>query len=162
MLLWGKLKKGEDIEFNGDLLHSKDFLIFKYSPRKVIIAGDNDRPELLSQACQNANVLIHEATYTKDIAETKGKNFGHSCAEWVAVFAQSIALPNLVLTHFSARYQTNEHDHKQAAPSIDDIYHEAKCVYRGGLYMACDFAQYQLRKDGELVQTLPPKEIVCC
>ncbi|MEP7766287.1 hypothetical protein, partial [Sanguibacter sp. 26GB23] len=50
-LLWGQLKQGFDVEFEGEQLKSHDFLIFKHKPRKVVIAGDNDQPDLLMDAC---------------------------------------------------------------------------------------------------------------
>ncbi|MGM0544958.1 MAG: ribonuclease Z [Pseudomonadota bacterium] len=139
--LWGQLKQGVDIEFAGERLQSRDFLISKHKPRKVVIAGDNDQPDLLSEACAGAQVLVHEATYTEAMAEKAG-DVGHSYAKQVAAFAESVALPNLVLTHFSARYQLNP----RASPSIEDIRKEAQSVYSGSLYLARDFGEYTLDK----------------
>ncbi|MCO7247204.1 ribonuclease Z [Halomonas sp. Mc5H-6] len=141
--LWGQLKQGMDIEFAGERLKGRDFLISKHKPRKVVIAGDNDQPDLLSEACAEAQVLVHEATYTEAMAEKAG-DFGHSYAKQVATFAESIQLPNLVLTHFSPRYQLNPH----ASPSIEDIRKEAQSVYSGSLYLARDFSEYTLDKAG--------------
>lgn len=144
--LWGQLKKRQDIEHNGKLLSSNDYLLYDKHPRKMIIAGDNDQPERLSQFSHGANVLVHEATYTKEIAEKAGNSYGHSYAEQVAEFAQRANIPNLVLTHFSPRYQSNPN----ASPSIEDIYQEAKACYSGKLYLANDLDEYQLNKSGEL------------
>ncbi|MGP8292376.1 ribonuclease Z [Vreelandella zhanjiangensis] len=141
--LWGQLKQGFDIEFEGELLKSHEFLIFKNKPRKIVIAGDNDRPELLREACVGAQVLVHEATYTQEMAEKAGE-VGHSYAKLVADFAESVALPNLVLTHFSPRYQF----YPLASPSIEDIRKEAKSAYSGSLYLARDFGEYTLDKSG--------------
>ncbi|XKH59022.1 ribonuclease Z [Halomonas sediminis] len=141
--LWGQLKQGFDIEFAGERLKSHEFLIFKHKPRKVVIAGDNDQPDLLSEACAGAQVLVHEATYTEEMAQKAG-DVGHSYAKLVAAFAESIALPNLVLTHFSPRYQLNPH----AWPSIEDIRKEAQSVYSSSLYLARDFCEYTLDKSG--------------
>ena len=139
--LWGQLKQGVDVEFAGEQLKSHDFLIFKHKPRKVVIAGDNDQPDLLREACVGAQVLVHEATYIEAMAQKAG-DVGHSYAKLVADFAESIALPNLVLTHFSPRYQLNP----QASPSIEDIRQEAQNVYSGSLYLARDFGEYTLDK----------------
>ncbi|GEN29081.1 ribonuclease Z [Halovibrio variabilis] len=143
--LWGQLKQGMDIEFAGEWLKSRDFLIFKHKPRKVVIAGDNDQPDLLSEACAEAQVLVHEATYTEAMAEKAG-DFGHSYAGQVATFAESVKLSNLVLTHFSPRYQF----HPLASPSIEDIRQEALRVYSGSLYLARDFLEFTLSKSGHL------------
>ncbi|AYF32782.1 ribonuclease Z [Vreelandella alkaliphila] len=141
--LWGQLKQGIDIEFAGEPLRSQDYLIFKNTPRKVVIAGDNDQPYLLSEACAEAQVLVHEATYTEEMAEKAG-DVGHSYAKLVAAFAESIKLPNLVLTHFSPRYQFSPN----ASPSIEDIRKEAEGVYSGSLFLARDFGEYTLEKTG--------------
>ncbi|QPL46831.1 ribonuclease Z [Halomonas sp. A40-4] len=145
--LWGQLKQGFDIEFAGERLKSRDFLISKHKPRKVVVAGDNDQPDLLSEACAGAQVLVHEATYTEAMAEKAG-DVGHSYARQVATFAESVALPNLVLTHFSPRYQLNPH----ASPSIEDIRKEAQSVYSGSLYLARDFSEYTLDKAGHFAE----------
>tara|TARA_R110002012_G_scaffold171890_1_gene336830 strand:+ start:702 stop:1664 length:963 start_codon:yes stop_codon:yes gene_type:complete len=142
--LWGQLKQGFDIEFEGERLKSHDYLIFKHKPRKVVIAGDNDQPDLLMDACEGAQVLVHEATYTEEMAQKAG-DVGHSYAKLVATFAESVQLPNLVLTHFSPRYQP----HPLAAPSIEDIRQEALRVYSSSLYLARDFGEYTLDKAGQ-------------
>ncbi|MDR5886615.1 ribonuclease Z [Vreelandella janggokensis] len=147
--LWGQLKQGVDIDFAGERLKSRDFLIAKHKPRKVVIAGDNDQPALLSEACAGSQVLVHEATYTEAMAEKAG-DVGHSYASQVAAFAESVALPNLVLTHFSPRYQL----HPLASPSIEDIRQEALRVYSGSLYLARDFGEYTLNKAGHFSEVV--------
>lgn len=141
--LWGQLKQGMAIEFEGNTLKSQDYLVLRQPPRKVVIAGDNDQPELLTAACGGAQVLVHEATYTADMAQ-KADEVGHSDAQRVAAFAEKVQLPNLVLTHFSPRYQPGP----EASPSIEDIRREAERFYSGSLYLARDFDEYSLDKTG--------------
>lgn len=149
--LWGRLKKGQDVEHQGRLLRHADYLTHPYAPRKIIVGGDNDRPALLTEASKGCQVLVHEATYTADVAAKVGPGVGHSYAELVAAFAQSVGLPHLVLTHFSARYQANA----EQGPSIEDVRAEAARVYRGQLFLAEDFARYRLGRSGELSQIAP-------
>ncbi|MCD1587059.1 MBL fold metallo-hydrolase, partial [Halomonas sp. IOP_14] len=108
---------------------------------------DNDQPDLLFDACAGAQVLVHEATYTEEMAQKAG-DVGHSYAKLVAEFAETAQLPNLVLTHFSPRYQLNPH----ASPSIEDIRQEARSVYSGSLYLARDFSEYILDKSGHFAE----------
>ncbi|CDG51399.1 MULTISPECIES: ribonuclease Z [Halomonadaceae] len=145
--LWGQLKQGVDVEFAGERLKSHDYLIFKHKPRKVVVAGDNDQPDLLFEACKGAQVLVHEATYTEEMAQKAG-DVGHSYAKLVAAFAETVQLPNLVLTHFSPRYQLN----LKATPSIEDIRKEAENAYSGSLYLAQDFGEYTLDKAGHFTE----------
>ncbi|HJV54061.1 MAG TPA: ribonuclease Z [Noviherbaspirillum sp.] len=142
--LWGRLKKGIDVDYAGRTLKSGDYLRFPHAPRRIVIGGDNDRPELLADACRQAQVLVHEATYTREVADKMGGVTGHSAAGAVAAFAQACGVPNLVLTHFSARYQSDA----GRAPSIEDVRAEAAANYGGQLFLAEDFAQFRLDKAG--------------
>ncbi len=144
--IWGQLRKGVDVVHEGRMLKSSDYVCFPHKPRRIVVGGDNDRPELLAETCRQAQVLVHEATYTQAIADKIGEGVGHSAAGAVASFAQSIALPNLVLTHFSPRYQANTGQ----SPSIEDIRAEAAENYHGHLFLAEDFARYRLSKTGQL------------
>jgi ribonuclease Z len=141
--LWGQLNNGKDIEFDGQCFKSADFAEVDHQPRNIIICGDNDTPEKLKAASENCHVLVHEATYTKDIADKAG-DVGHSYAEQVARFAEDQALPNLILTHFSARYQPSP----SAPSSIEHIRQEAQACYSGNLFLAEDFERYRLDKSG--------------
>ena len=145
--VWKNLQKGNDVLLSsGKKLKSKDFLLRPRNPRKVIVAGDNDTPELLAKSAKMANVLIHEATYTADVAEMVGEGPQHSTAKNVSQFAWKHAIPNLILTHFSPRYQ----DSNKKGHSILEIESEAKAFYDGNLFLAKDFDFYQLKPDGEL------------
>lgn len=141
--LWHQLQKGADIEFEGEVLLCKDYLIQTHPARKLVVAGDNDQPGLLKDFCENAQLLIHEATFTHDLA-LKMSHAGHSSAEMVSRFAESIALPNLLLTHFSPRY--NESVNNTAV--INPVEAEAKLFYKNNLFMARDYARYKLNKSG--------------
>ncbi|MBU2954205.1 ribonuclease Z [Marinobacter sp. F3R08] len=141
---WGRLQQGHDVVLDdGRLALSDDYTHIARQPRKVIVAGDNDQPELLLKASSGVQVVIHEATYTQEVADRVGPWPQHSSAAQVARFAQTAGIPNLVLTHFSSRYQINPN----APPHIGEIESEARGIYRGNLYLAQDFARYTLGKD---------------
>ncbi|KIF81413.1 ribonuclease Z [Noviherbaspirillum autotrophicum] len=144
--VWGQLRKGSDAHVGGRLLRSSDYIFYPYAPRRIVVGGDNDRSDLLGDACRQAQLLIHEATHTRDVADKIGNRTGHSCAEAVARFAQDAGVPNLVLTHFSPRYQADAGQ----SPSIDDVRAEAAAQYRGQLFLADDFSRFRLDKAGRL------------
>lgn len=146
---WGQLARGVDVALHDRMLRSGDYLMPTRLPRRIVTAGDNDRPELLRQACQDAHVLVHEATYTQPIAEASKSDFGHSTAAQVAAFAADVGLPNLVLTHFSPRYQSVP----GRGLSIEDIRAEATARYDGKLFLAQDFLHLTLSKEAELKPT---------
>jgi len=116
----------------------------------VVIGGDNDRPVLLNEACQNADLLVHEATYTEDILAQVGPEPQHSCAAQVARFAEQAAVPNLILTHFSPRYLNRAFKAKDR--TVAELEAEARGYYQGALFMAQDFDCYRLGHTGQLAR----------
>lgn len=141
---WGQLHRGEDVVLeNGRHFYSENYTQIKRQPRKVVIGGDNDKPELLAQDCRDAQLFIHEATYTQAVSDHVGPTPQHSSAEQVARVAQTVGVPHLILTHFSARYQFAHH----TAPVIREIADEARLFYSGNLHLARDLAEFELRKD---------------
>lgn len=146
--LWQELVRGRDVRVDdGRTIHAQDFCLPEGRPRKIIVGGDNDTPGLLAQAAQGADVLIHEATYTQEVSDSVGPKPQHSSAKAVAEFAQSVGLPNLVLTHFSARYHHTEH--AGTAP-VSDIEDEARKYYSGSVYLARDFQRFILDRHAVL------------
>ncbi|WP_263262254.1 MBL fold metallo-hydrolase [Pseudomonas sp. RIT-PI-S] len=144
---WGALVRGEDVQQGERLLRSADYVRHDTPAQCIVVGGDNSQPDLLMQACQGAQVLVHEATYTAAVAEGKAHH-GHSSAAAVAEFAAVAGLPNLVLTHFSPRYQATP----QRGLSIEDLRSEAAARYAGHLVLAADFDHFRLTREGLLVR----------
>ncbi len=144
--LWGQIQRGEDVMVNGRAINTDDYCLPGRPPRRVIVAGDNDTPSLLEEPAREANVLVHEATYTQEIADKVGAGRGHSSAKVVAEFAEAVKLPNLVLTHFSARYSEEEAE----KASVDLLKQEAAESYGGQVFLAADLRTYRLNKAGVL------------
>ncbi|MCT8167022.1 ribonuclease Z [Pseudomonas putida] len=138
--LWGELARGQNVVHEGRTLQAADYLRASRPPRRVIVCGDNDRPELLAEVARDVDVLVHEATFTEPVVARSGLTWGHSTAAQVARFAELAGVRNLVLTHFSARY-----------PSLESIAQEAQAHYRGNLTLARDLQRYHLDRDGCLV-----------
>nr|AGU11963.1 Beta-lactamase superfamily domain [uncultured organism] len=142
---WGRLQRGEDVALgDGRLLHAADFLLAPRKARKIIVAGDNDQPQLLVEEAGTAEVLVHEATYTEEVLHKVGPGPQHSSARMTAQAAAAAGVPNLVLTHFSPRYQD------YGALTIQAIEDEARMAYAGQLFLARDFDRYLLDRQGRL------------
>lgn len=146
---FAQLQAGQDVVLpDGRHLKSEDYSYPSWSPRIAVIAGDNDSPSLLAQACQEAHLLVHEATYTETILLQVGPEPQHSSAKRVAEFAQQIGLSQLILTHFSPRYL--KVTRKPRDLSIETLREEAQQYYQGRLFLAEDFECYQLDRKGKL------------
>ncbi|MFP5391446.1 MAG: ribonuclease Z [Gammaproteobacteria bacterium] len=140
---WGLLQHGQDVTLDdGRCLRSADVRVRQVERVVAVIGGDNDTPELLADACRDAQLLVHEATYTEAVLQKVGPGPTHSSAQRVAQFAERCALPNLILTHFSPRYDT--------PAGMAELDAEARQHYGGRLYLARDLASYVLDASGML------------
>lgn len=147
---WGRIQQGGDLVLaDGRTVHARDYLLAPRKPRKVIAGGDNDSPALLATEAAGADVLVHEATYTAAGLDKVGPGPQHSSAAAVARFASEAGIPNLVLTHFSPRYQEPDAARK-GAPTLADIEAEARASYQGNLFLANDLERYGLDRQGHL------------
>ena len=161
--LWGRLQQGEDVVTeDGRKLYSADYVDNDSQRTRVVIAGDNDTPECLSAAIVDADLLVHEATYTHEVLnkiQVKNPDFDpmHSSAQLVGQFAQKYELKNLILTHFSARYQSFDNPNSNT-PNMAHIRLDAQNVYQGNLWLAADFDQYMVNGAIEAVDLIGEEE----
>jgi ribonuclease Z len=142
---WRALQTGEDVSFNGAVLRSADFTDTQVATATAVLGGDNAAPALLHDACQGAQLLVHEATYTQDVLDKVGPGPMHSSARLVAEAAQAAGVPNLVLTHFSARHQNAE--------GMAALMAETQAHYSGHAFLANDLDVYELDGAGQLAVT---------
>jgi ribonuclease Z len=144
---WGHLQQGKNIDLpDGRSICASNYLLPSRKPRKIVIAGDNDTPGLLAEEARTADVLVHEATYTDEGLRKVGPAPQHSSAKIVAEFANEARINNLVLTHFSPRYQETA----SKGLLLSDLEAEARTAYRGTLFLAKDFDRYHLDRQGVL------------
>ena len=147
--LWGKLQQGHDvITEDGQQLCAADYVNDEVSRTRVVVAGDNDTPACLTDALIDTDLLVHEATYTHEVLtkiQAKNPEFDpmHSSAQLVADFVEKSGVNNLILTHFSARYQGFDNPNSKT-PNMAYIRLDAESVYQGNLWLAADFDQYMV------------------
>jgi ribonuclease Z len=139
---WRALQNGEDVPFNGAVLRSADFAETQIDTASAVLGGDNAEPALLRDACKGAQLLVHEATYTQDVLDKVGPGPMHSSARLLAEFAQSAEVPNLVLTHFSARHQNEE--------GMAALMAETQAHYRANAFLAKDLDVYKIDSTGKV------------
>lgn len=75
--------------------------------RKVVLSGDTAPCETLAVAAHQADVLVHEATFTDEESERARETF-HSTARQAAELARDAEARLLALTHISTRYAGRE------------------------------------------------------
>jgi ribonuclease Z len=104
--IWKKLQEGLEIEFKGKVIDPvKEGIVGPKRPgRKITYSGDLAPCDSLIELGKDSDVLIHEATYSKILAET-AKEKKHSTSVDAALDAIKMNVKQLILTHISARYQ---------------------------------------------------------
>lgn len=137
--LWGKIQSGHNVEYKGITYKADEYKEKNRKVRKIIICGDNDQPDLINAEAEQCDVLVHESTYTEEMADRAG-SVGHSYASQIAAYAESAGIRNLVLTHVSARYT-------DGAIGILD---EARKEFTGNIYLANDFDRFRFSPTLEL------------
>jgi ribonuclease Z len=100
---FGRLVRGETV--NG--VRPEQVMGQTREGRKLVISGDTTPCEALEIAAHQADVLVHEATFTDEESD-RARQTGHSTARDVAALAGRADVRLLALTHLSARYAGGE------------------------------------------------------
>lgn len=81
----------------------------------ITILGDTRPCANVQPLAQNADVLVHEATFMHDLADTAHEYY-HSTSIEAAEAAQAANVGQLIMTHFSSRYK----DEEQLQPLLEE------------------------------------------
>ena len=104
--------------------------------RKIVICGDTGATPAATDLAQGADILVHEATFTTDQQE-RAVAAGHSTAAEAATVAREAEVGTLILTHISARYES------ETPPRVSDLLAEALAIFPNTL-LAHDFWTYEV------------------
>ncbi len=147
--LWGALQSGKTVALDdGTEIRPQQVCQPPRSPRRAVVGGDNDRPELLEPVLRDCDLLIHEATFSEAVLARVGPNYQHSTPQRVAISAERAGLPNLILTHFSQRYRRRP---RNGGQGIGDLQAEARAHYHGRLFMAEDLTCFELMRNHRII-----------
>jgi ribonuclease Z len=100
---FGRLQRGETV----DGVSPEQVMGPAREGRKVVLSGDTEPCEALAIAAHQADVLVHEATFTDEDAE-RARVTAHSTATQAAEVARDAEVRLLALTHISSRYAGGE------------------------------------------------------
>ena len=103
--LWSKLQRGSPVKLpNGRNVKPEMVLGSPRPGRKIVYTGDTGQSENIVKLAENADLLIHEATFDDELTERAMKD-GHSTPSMAAETAKKAGAKWLILTHISARYK---------------------------------------------------------
>lgn len=118
---------------DGRVVASKNYIGSLKKGRVVAILGDTRQCPASLDLAENADLLIHEATFAKEM-EAAAHKFHHSTTVQAAETAKAAGAIALILTHISSRYLE-----KDSMPLLN----EAKAIFPN-TYIAYDFWTYRL------------------
>jgi ribonuclease Z len=102
--LWGALQRGEAVVLPDGRRVAPDRILGDARPgRKVVLTGDTRPTRASLEAALEADLLIHDATFSTEEKE-RAEETGHSTAADAAELARVAGVRMLALTHLSNRY----------------------------------------------------------
>ncbi|HEY9873230.1 MAG TPA: ribonuclease Z [Candidatus Obscuribacterales bacterium] len=135
--LYGKLKRGEQITLpDGRQIRGTDLCGEPEEGRKFVYCTDTVYCEEAVELAQNADVLIHEATFAHQDADLAFDRL-HSTSTMAAQVALGAGVKQLIITHFSPRYAPGN------ALVLDDLLQEARAIFPQ-TELAYDFLTYEV------------------
>jgi ribonuclease Z len=96
---FGRLQRGESV----DGVRPEQVMGPEREGRKIVLSGDTEPCQTLAIAAHQADVLVHEATFSEEEAE-RARLTAHSTARQAAEVARDADVRLLALTHMSTRY----------------------------------------------------------
>ncbi|TFF97401.1 MAG: ribonuclease Z [Promethearchaeota archaeon] len=133
--LWKTLQSGKSITYKGKTIDPlKEGIVEPKRPgRKITFSGDTAPCESLIELGKGSDILIHEATFSKKLADTAEER-KHSTSIDAAMDAKNMNAKKLYLTHISSRYE------KDASKLLS----EARSIFPN-TYLAEDFLKEKIK-----------------
>jgi ribonuclease Z len=104
---FGKLQRGEAVTLpDGTTVRPEDVVGPSRPGRRLVISGDTRPCASLISAAKDADLLVHESTFSDDEQE-RALETRHSTAREAARVAREAGARRLILTHLSSRHDTD-------------------------------------------------------
>ncbi len=116
--LWSELQSGKEVIHEGKTIKPSDVMGEKRKGRKIGISGDTRPTKKLEEFFAGCDYITFDSTYSHELKDKAVENF-HSTAKEAAELAKKAQVGNLILTHFSARYD-DAHELVKEAKTVHD------------------------------------------
>jgi ribonuclease Z len=135
--IYGELKAGKTVTLpDGRKIRGQDLCGGTERGRSMVYCTDTVFCESAITLAQNADVLIHEATFAHQDAQMAFDRL-HSTSTMAAQVAFAAEVRQLILTHFSPRYAPGN------PLQLEDLLQEAQMIFPQTI-MAKDFLIYEI------------------
>lgn len=108
------LKNGSDFtDTSGKVVKNEELTTEPHPTRSYAYCSDTGYYEKIIPIVENIDLLYHEATFTHDKVDVAREKF-HSTSVDAATIAKKANVKNLIIGHFSTRYETSQELLKEA------------------------------------------------
>ncbi len=118
--LWHELQQGKEVKVGDKIVKPSDVMGEKRKGKKIGISGDTRPTAKLEEFFMGCDYITFDSTYS-DALRDKAKENYHSTSVEAAELAKKAKVSNLILTHFSARYEDAEELVKEARLIHDSV-----------------------------------------
>lgn len=117
-IFFNRIKQGEDyINPDGKVYKNSEITYDPPKPRSYAYCSDTRYHEPVIPVIKDVDLLYHEATFMEDMVSIAAQKL-HSTAKQAAIIASKANVKQLIIGHFSARYE-----------KLDELLQEAKNVF---------------------------------
>ncbi|WP_077618711.1 ribonuclease Z [Bacillus sinesaloumensis] len=132
--IYQKIKEGLTVDLeDGRQINGAEFIGPPKKGRIVAILGDTRYVNESIDLAKDADLLIHEATFSSNEADM-AHNYFHSTTTQAAEIAKQAGVKSLIITHISSRYQGND---------SKALLEEARQTFQN-TYLAKDFSMFDV------------------
>jgi ribonuclease Z len=115
--LWHELQNDSEVKVGEKIIRPLDVMGEKRKGRKIGISGDTRPTQKIEEFFKDCDYITFDSTYSDTLRDKAKENY-HSTAKEAADLAKRARVSNLILTHFSARYE-----------DVEDLVKEAKIIH---------------------------------
>ena len=150
--IYGQLKRGETVTLpDGRRIRGKDLCGETEPGRKIAYCTDTIYCDSAVELAQEADVLIHEATFAHQDAQMAFESL-HSTSTMAAQVALAAQVKQLIMTHFSPRYTPGN------SMDVKDLLEEARAIFPRTM-LAYDFLTYEVPRRRVAEEKNPSKVV---
>ena len=115
------IKSGKDITLdNGKIVKNAELTFDPIAPKKYAFCSDTAYHEAILPIIENVDVLYHEATFLQS-EESLAKKTLHSTSKEAATIALKANVKQLILGHYSTRYENIDFFREEAAAIFSEV-----------------------------------------
>jgi ribonuclease Z len=118
--LWHELQSGKEVKIGEKMIKPSDVMGEKRPGKKIGISGDTRPTKKLEEFFKDCDYLTFDSSYADELKD-KAQDYYHSTSKEAAQLASNANVANLILTHFSTRYDDTEPLVKEAKTIHDSV-----------------------------------------